>query len=710
MLALALASACSSAEERKSAHIGILIGSAGSKSSTLRPVYDWSIGVVNDSGGAGGRVLEARYFELTPQVLASKSAQEALAEQILSDPDMVAVAGQFSFAMAPKFVAANLPYVTPETGDDDVFRAFSAGGYVWRTLESDSTQLWFMLAEAKGRGEKLLQTKTTTGLLTSTDSYGDTFFDWYGFHAAELGLSAMPPVRYDQDEASCENAVDQLLSQGTPDFLIAVPSGNDPVAQATCMVRTMKSRGAKSQILFADSVHTPTLLSALGTDAEGLAGFHAAPDPSSGFSEAFTNKTKLAEPPEHAANTLDAIALIAYGLEKSEGQGHKALDTAIRAVVDGRGPATNWSDFKLAMQLIRDGQSPDIAGASGPLSFDHELYTDPTASFYDRWTVQNGAFVTTHHVTTETQSSPNVYSQSAVSRGLKALQPDKPTGGGGTPDLPALAENWALVIATSATWQNYRHQADALAQYQALKANGFDDAHVLLITVDDLAAAPENLRPGQVLNAQDGPNVRANAVDDYPGVSLTPEQLMTVLEGGNDPSLPQVLHSTAQDNVYLFIVGHGDVDGPYLGMDPSSSAYVDYGRFLTPILFSRTVQRMKLNGQFRRMLIAVEACHSGILGAAFEELAIPDVALLTGAGPAENSFAANYSSELASWTADQFAFSLVSHMHNPGLSMSDLYTQLYEQVAGSHVQLANQQNFGKSGEIVFSEFVTRPAR
>jgi glycosylphosphatidylinositol transamidase (GPIT) subunit GPI8/ABC-type branched-subunit amino acid transport system substrate-binding protein len=707
---LCFASACTSNDAKPPAHIGIVIGAPGTTSATLRPLYDWAIATVNDAGGAGGRRLEAKYVELSGDVLDSMPAQEALAAQLVRDPDLVAVAGLFSFAMAPTFVAAKIPYITPETGDDDVFRAFHEGGYVWRTLESESTALWFFLAEAKGRGDKQQKAETTVGLLTSTDPYGETFFDWFGFHATELGLTALSPVQYDQNSESCERAVDELLSQGAPDFLIAVPSGKDPVAQATCMVRTLKARDAKSQVMLADSVHVPGLITALGADAEGLVGYNDAPDPGAGFAEAFTLKTGLAQPPEHAANVVDAITLLAYGLEKSAGLGRQALDKAMRAVVDGRGASVRWDEFKDGLARIRDGETPDLAGASGPLSFDREVYTDPTSSFFDRWIVEDGAFKTTHHVTTASEGSSNVFSQSAVTRGLKTLQADAVTGGGGTANLPPLQENWALIVATSASWPNYRHQADALAHYQALKANGFDDDHIVLITADDVADAADNARKGEIINRPDGPDVRSGALHDYRGKSLTPAQLMAVLEGSSDPALPAVLHSKAGDNIYVMIVGHGGVEGPYLGMDARAATDVDQNNFLSPTLFAGTVARMKHNAQFRRMFIAVDACHAGILAPAFETAGIPDVILFASAAAAESSFSANYSSQLKAWTADQFAFNLLKTVSSPAVSISAVYTRLYESVSGSHVQVANQRQFGDTSQILLSEFVTRQAR
>jgi len=687
--------------------VGILIGEAGTASGDLRPVYEWAIESIESVGGAGGRHLEAKYFVLDDATLQSSKAQAALATAMLSDPDLVAVVGQFSFDMAPQFVAAGVPYITPETGDDDVFRAFSAGGFVWRTLESDSTQLWFMLAEAKAQGDAAQKTKTTVGMLTGTDPYGSTFFDWYGFHAAELGLTAYPPVQYDQLTETCESAVSKLLSQGIPDFVIAVPSGLDPVAQARCMIRTMNAGHASSRLLFADSVHVPELVAALGADGEGARGYDDAPDPASGFIDAFTTRTTLPAP-SHGANAFDAIALLAYGLEQSHGEGRRALDTGMRAVVNGNGKVTRWDGpgIREALALIRQGEHPDITGASGSLRFDKDVYTDPLTSFFMRWSIEGGAFKTTENLTTDTSGSAAAASQSAIASALKVTTRDTLSSAGGSPDLPALHENWALIAATSGTWPNYRHQADALAQYQALKANGFDDDHIVLVMEDDLVDAPENTQKGVVINAAEGPNVHVGASTDYKGKSLNSAQLMTILAGGSDPALPEVLHSKADDNVYVFLVGHGGVEGPYVGMDERAAENIVEDHFVSPSLFAKTIANMHKQHQFRRMLIAVDTCHSGVLGPALEVLAIPDVILLTAAADSETSFSANYSSEVKTWTADQFSYGLVKLVAQKSpVSIDALYAHLYENVAGSHVQIFNDAEFGDATKIMLDEFV-----
>ncbi len=704
-----LLSCCASAAEPPTAHVAIFVSTEAGAANDLRPVYDWAIDSVNRSGGAGGKKLEAQYYRVGDDVLAKVSAQEALATQVLADPDLVAVTGVLSFPLASAFVAAKVPYFASESTDPNVFRAFSRTGDLWLTLESDSTMLWLLLEGIRAQATAgAAGAVPTVALLSGTDTYGSSFFDWFGFHATELGLRPFTPEHYDQSHGpGCDPAVTKLLAQGSPDYLVASVSGELAFAHAACIVRTMRSRSPATRLVFSDSVRDPALLAALGHEADGLSGVTQAPDPASGFAAAFTART--ARPlPSKGASAYDAIALLSYGLEQSGGSGGAALQAGLRVVVDGRGPVTDWtaSGMGAAKGLIRAGQHPDVTGVSGPLAFDAELYTEPTGTFYERWSVEDGAFVSSSFVTTETQRGDPGGAHRAMARGLKGGRAPALPAGHGSVDLPTLDQSWALLMATSGSWKNYRHQADVLAQYQALKSNGFDDDHIVLMLFDDIADAKENRIQGQIFNSEFGVDLRADVVVDYKGKLLTPLQVMTVLEGGSGPGLPAVIRSKSTDNVYVFSVGHGDAAGPYIGLGEDAVADDDASSFLTPELLGSTVARMSKNHQFRRMFIAVDACHAGTLGPALEAQEIPDVILFAAANRSENSLAANYAPKVGSWVADELSFGLATRAgKSPDVSIAALYEGLFAEVTGSHVQVYNSARFGDHGTIQLREFV-----
>jgi len=49
------------------------------------------------------------------------------------------------------------------------------------------------------------------------------------------------------------------------------------------------------------------------------------------------------------------------------------------------------------------------------------------------------------------------------------------------------AANWAVLVAGSSEWMNYRHQADVCHAYQILHKNGIPDSNIIVMMYDDLA-------------------------------------------------------------------------------------------------------------------------------------------------------------------------------------------------------------------------------
>jgi glycosylphosphatidylinositol transamidase (GPIT) subunit GPI8 len=78
-------------------------------------------------------------------------------------------------------------------------------------------------------------------------------------------------------------------------------------------------------------------------------------------------------------------------------------------------------------------------------------------------------------------------------------------------NLEVVGKKWALLIAGSKGYPNYRHQANICHAYQVLKSGGLQDENIIVFMYDDIAYNNENPRRGVIINRPDGPNV-------YPGV------------------------------------------------------------------------------------------------------------------------------------------------------------------------------------------------
>lgn len=68
-------------------------------------------------------------------------------------------------------------------------------------------------------------------------------------------------------------------------------------------------------------------------------------------------------------------------------------------------------------------------------------------------------------------------------------------------------KRWALLIATSKGYENYRHQADICHAYQILKNGGYIDQNIIVMMYDDIAYNEQNPKPGVIVNKPGGSNV-----------------------------------------------------------------------------------------------------------------------------------------------------------------------------------------------------------
>lgn len=662
--------------------VGVLLPMTGPYALGYDKPLKWAQDNINAAGGINGRRLQLVY-EDTGVVDYRKAA-----DRFLADPTIVAVIGtdgsESTFELCPDFIKARKVLISPAATSAHIFRAFGGRRYIWRTVESDIAQMRTMFLVAARDMHKRV------ALITSTDTYGSTFYEWFGFFATELGMEATAIVEYDQSAEFCEQYMAEALADN-PDILFASPS--DP-ATAVCMARYMKAHGGNTELLFTDGATYTSVIDMLGEDAEGLRGIGLSFDPLSGFNYGYYKKFGQ-QPPPYAANVYDAVMLIAYGLQRSGGRGGRALADAMMEVVDGRGTETIWDadGIREALKLIKKGDMPNISGATGPLTFDSQKYTEVTGSTYMLWQVSGGRFVGREYIYSGSDADATTGSALSIFQTLAsdALKQDL-EGFISDYDPPDKTGLWALILSPSSGWDDYRHQSDALALYNALRDYGLTDDRIILIINDDVAYHPNNSRPGEIYNEVGGVNLYVDVEVDYNPRYLEPEDIFSILSGRSSDSLPEVIDSIDSDNIYVFIVGHG-----------SRSGIAFNNSILSPQDLGDTIQLMYEEQRYRRMFIVIESCFGGQMGTHIDA---PGVFLLSGANPWESSFGANYDPDLQAWLADQFSYAIYRAVTDaPDINLVQLYEYAYLQVNGSHVSAYNYDNFGNISSVYLCEFL-----
>ena len=124
--------------------------------------------------------------------------------------------------------------------------------------------------------------------------------------------------------------------------------------------------------------------------------------------------------------------------------------------------------------------------------------------------------------------------------------------------VPVPGKLWALLVAGSNGYFNYRHQADICHAYQILHRHGVPDENIVVMMYDDIAHSEENPTPGVVINHPAGKDVYHGVPKDYTGKDVTPEVFLKVLQG-QDPGVGsgKVIKSGPNDRVFVNFADHG---------------------------------------------------------------------------------------------------------------------------------------------------------
>ncbi|KAL4452145.1 hypothetical protein ABPG75_007807 [Micractinium tetrahymenae] len=172
---------------------------------------------------------------------------------------------------------------------------------------------------------------------------------------------------------------------------------------------------------------------------------------------------------------------------------------------------------------------------------------------------------------------------------------------------PVQGDLWAVLIAGSAGYGNYRHQADICHAYQILRHGGVKEDHIITMMYDDIADHPSNPHPGKLFNRPKGPDVYTGVKIDYSHEDVNAENFLAVLAGNASAvnagrrSSRRVLETGPNDKVFVYYSDHGAPG--IVGMPSGPFLYADQ---LHAVIATRARERA-----FGEMVVYIEACESG---------------------------------------------------------------------------------------------------
>ncbi|CAO2818029.1 unnamed protein product [Amaranthus hypochondriacus] len=191
---------------------------------------------------------------------------------------------------------------------------------------------------------------------------------------------------------------------------------------------------------------------------------------------------------------------------------------------------------------------------------------------------------------------------------------------------------WAVLIAGSQGFGNYRHQADICHAYQILKRGGLKDENIIVFMYDDIAYNDENPRKGIIINHPHGKDVYKGVPKDYTGKSVTSNNFLaailgnkTAIKGGSG----KVVNSGPNDRIFIYYSDHGSPGMLTMPHDDDELYAKD---------FIHTLKKKHQMGTYKSMVIYVEACEAGSMFAGLMQKQW-NIYVTTASNPNESSWA-----------------------------------------------------------------------
>jgi legumain len=246
---------------------------------------------------------------------------------------------------------------------------------------------------------------------------------------------------------------------------------------------------------------------------------------------------------------------------------------------------------------------------------------------------------------------------------------------------------WAVIVAGSRSWYNYRHQSDVCHLYHLLtKQHGIPKRNVITMMYNDIAFNEENPHRGHIFNALHGKDVYEGVMIDYMGEDVNPQNFLDILMGQNvEVGSGKTLKSGPKDTVFVNFVDHGAPG--VLGFPSDELHLVD---------LKKVLHSMYTKKRYKQMLWYVEACYSGSM---FNKLRDDmNITAHTAANEEESSYACALDEKMGVYLGDCWSLNWINNTERffPNLK-KETVGQQYEIVK----KMTNESHASIYGDLTY---------
>jgi len=245
-------------------------------------------------------------------------------------------------------------------------------------------------------------------------------------------------------------------------------------------------------------------------------------------------------------------------------------------------------------------------------------------------------------------------------------------------DVEGEGELWAVLVAGSDSWFNYRHQADVCHAYQILHAHGVPDDHIIVMMTDDIANNKLNPTPGKIINRPNGTDVYHGVPKDYVGKAVTPQNFLKIITGNatglDKVGSGKVLKSGPKDRVFINLVDHGAPGIFGFPPQPHTPGHYPPLPVLKASAFMEAIKDMHKNNMYKDMVIYLESCESGSM---FSKILPKDINVyaVSAANATQPSYACYMDKTRKTFLGDVFSVKWMEDTDREDVTKEDLKEQ-----------------------------------
>ncbi|CAL8084730.1 unnamed protein product [Calicophoron daubneyi] len=264
----------------------------------------------------------------------------------------------------------------------------------------------------------------------------------------------------------------------------------------------------------------------------------------------------------------------------------------------------------------------------------------------------------------------------------------------GTPYL-IFGDKWAVLVAGSKGWENYRHQSDVTRAYSILTSHGIPERNIITMLYGDIFSTLKNKKKSSISYAYNQSVDFQNLTIDFRGSEVTAKNFVYVLLQSKILKFrnKKVLESGPSDDVFIYFSGLGS-----RGMILFPNGYL-YAASINAVL-----KRMHYKNYYKRLVFYIEAGYSGSLfeGRSLDQL---NVHILTAASASESSLGTlcdglNNTPCLTNEFSSAW-MNLSSEVIPPSRTLSEQYELIRRKVHGSQVKKYGGEKLDKDLVVDF---------